>query len=77
MNIYNTVLIIILFRYRYRPVTVFGPPLQNVTVFLKGYIPLPSVRDRDTIVTCLTERYIRNLWIFENLNKKITEHVSK
>jgi hypothetical protein len=77
----------ILFRYRYRPlkvigpplqnvivfgpplqnvivfgpplqnVTVFGPPLQNVTVFFKGYIPLPSVRNRDTIVTSVTQRY--------------------
>jgi hypothetical protein len=44
---------------RYRPVTVYSPPLRTVTVFLKGYIPLPSVRDRDTIVTCVTERYMR------------------
>jgi hypothetical protein len=48
----------ILSRCRYRPVTVFGPPLLNVTLFLKGYIPLPSVKDRDTIVTCVTERYM-------------------
>ena len=48
---------------RYRPVTV---PLQFIVprygplpFFLKGYIPLPSVRDRDTIVTCVTERYMR------------------
>ncbi len=49
----------------YRPVT------ERYRFFIKGYIPLPSVRDRDTIVTCVTERYIRNLRIFENLNKKL------
>ena len=44
---------------RYRPVTVYSPPLRTVTVFLKGYRPLPFVTDRDTIVTCVTERYMR------------------
>jgi hypothetical protein len=53
----------ILLRLRYRPVTV---PLQFIVprygplpFFLKGYIPLPRVRDRDTIVTSVTERYKR------------------
>jgi hypothetical protein len=41
---------------RYRPVTVYSPPLPLPFV-LKGYIPLPSVMDRDTIVTYVTERY--------------------
>ncbi len=48
---------------RYRDVTV---PLQftvprygPLPFFLKGYIPLPFVTDRDTIVTCVTERYMR------------------
>ncbi len=50
-------------RYRYRPVTV---PLQFTVLrygplpfFLKGYRPLPFVTDCDTIVTCVTERYMR------------------
>ena len=53
----------ILLRLRYRPVTV---PLQftvhrygPLPFFLKGYRPLPFVTDRDTIVTCVTERYMR------------------
>ena len=43
----NTVKILISFRLRYRTVTVFGPSLQNVTVFCKkGHTvstPLPTV----------------------------------
>ncbi len=53
----------ILLRLRYRPVTV---PLQvilprygSLPFFLKGYIPLPFVTNRDTIVTCVTERNMR------------------
>ncbi len=39
-------------RYRYRPVTVFGPPLRTVT---ERYGPLLNV----TNVTNVTERYQR------------------
>jgi hypothetical protein len=57
----------ILSRYRYRPVTVTLPSLYSLQssvtdryrFFLKGYRQLPFVTDRDTIVTCVTERYMR------------------
>ncbi len=75
------------------PLQFLGLRYRTLPFFLKGYIPLPSVRGGDTIVTSftelykrykalqnvtfVTERYIRNLRIFENLNKKTNEHVSK
>ena len=43
-----TVKILILKRYRYRPVTVFGPPLLTVTVF---WPTLQTVTDRYHTVT--------------------------
>ena len=63
VSLLYTVIIMILSRYRYRPVTV---PLQFTVLrygplpfFLKGYRPLPFVTDRDTSGTCVTERYKR------------------
>ena len=51
-------------RYRYRPVTVFGPPLQNATVFFKKvtyrYPALGTVTQSLHAlpnVTSVTERY--------------------
>ena len=79
-----TVIIMILSRYRYRPVTVplqfLGLRYRTLPFLDQRYPRLSCVTDRDTSVTqryralqnvtSVTERYIRNLWIVENLNIK-------
>jgi hypothetical protein len=61
----TTVKIMILFRYHYRTVTVFGPPLP---FFVTSYTPLLTVPDYCSPLPLLTVRsvYIINLILFYN-----------
>ena len=77
-NIFSfTVEVMIMSRYRYRPVTVFGSPLPTVTVFGPT---LPNVTQRDInvtdryrslpfTVTCVTSVTDRNIVCFEQIFK--------
>jgi hypothetical protein len=58
----------IMSRYRYRPVTVFGPTLPNITQrdinVTDRYRPLPNLT-----VTCVTSVTGRNIVCFEQIFK--------
>ncbi len=46
----------------------YGP----LPIFLKGYVPLPFVTDREINVTCVTERYMRYRPLHNVTDRNIT-----